>query len=119
MQSPDPEKRLVVGLGIGLMQAVALLAESAARRPAAPTHPDCNGGMSFTTLRDAAPLPRGSSTRRVFVERLRELSKRAGELDQIDPRLAYATGLLQSLAQRAEGSFRLTSAQPQRVLAEA
>jgi hypothetical protein len=102
LPSGDPEKRLAVGLGVGLMKAVTFLAESAARRPAGPTHPDCNGGMSFTALRDAAPLPHGASTRRLFVERLQELSKRAGEMDQVDPRLSDATGVLQSLAQRAE-----------------
>jgi hypothetical protein len=105
VQRPDPEKRLAVGLGIGLMKTVAFLAESAARRPAGPTHPGVNAGMSFTALRDAAPLPHSASTRRVLVERLKELSKRAGELDQLDSRIAGATGLLQSLAQRAEASL--------------
>lgn len=66
--------------------------------------------MSFTALRDAAPLPHGASSRRLFVERLQELSKRAGELGQIDPRLAHATGLLQSLTQRAEGFAAFDSA---------
>jgi len=117
--SPDAEKRLAVGLGIGLMKAVTFLAESAARRPSGPSTPDCNGGMSFTALRDAAPLPHGTSTRRLFVERLQELSKRAGELDQVDPRLSHAAGLLQGLAQRAEGFLAFNSAPVARSLVTA
>ena len=33
------------------------LAEHAARLPAGPSNPDCNAGMSFTALRESAPLP--------------------------------------------------------------
>ena len=54
-------------------------------------------------------------------QRLRHLSQErcADELDQIDPRLSHAAGLLQSLAQRAEDSFSPKSAPAPRVLAEA
>src|SRR5262249_12445655 len=115
---PDPEKRLVVGLGIGLMKTVALLAESAARRPAGPTHPGVNGGVSVTAPRHAAAVARRGSSPRVLVERLGELAKRAGELDQIDQRISNATGLLQALAERAEESLHPTATTP-RVLADA
>jgi hypothetical protein len=64
----------------------------------------------------AAPLPHGASTRRLFVERLQELSKRAGELDQIDPRLSDATGVLQSLVQRSEGFATFDPTPPARVV---
>jgi hypothetical protein len=84
------------------MRALTLLAESVARRPAGPAHPDVNGGVSFVALRDAAPLPAGQSTRRLLTERLQELSAGAAALDQIDPRLSHAAGILQSLSQRAD-----------------
>ena len=71
---PMPEKALAVDLSIGLMRAVTLLAERAARLPAGPSNPDCNAGMSFTALRDAASLPPGASTRRFFAERLAEMA---------------------------------------------
>ena len=75
--APHPDKALAVDLAIGLMQAVTALGERAARLPAGPSHPDCNAGMSFTTLRDTAPLPFGPGGRRFFVERLDELSSLA------------------------------------------
>src|SRR5262249_18062139 len=80
--SPCPAKRFAVQLGIDLMKVVSLLAESAARRPAGPSNPDSNAGMSFTALRDAAPLPHAGA-RRYFPERLKELSSRADTFDQI------------------------------------
>src|SRR6186713_3361284 len=70
---PHPAKVLCVDLGLGLMRAMSPLAERAARLPAGPSNPGCNGGMSFTALRDAAPLPPGISAGKFFIERLREL----------------------------------------------
>lgn len=102
LPSPHPEKGLSVRTAIGLMRALTLLAESVARRPAGAAHPEVNGGLSFVALRDAAPLPVGQSTRRLMVERLQELSAGAAALDQIDPRLSHAAGILQSLSQLAE-----------------
>lgn len=98
---PSTEKSLAVDLGIDLMKAMTLLAESAARRPAGPSNPDCNAGMSFTALRDAAPLPQGQAARRFFAERIGELAEYASRLDQDDHRLARASGLLRALAARA------------------
>ncbi|MBC7770152.1 MAG: CDGSH iron-sulfur domain-containing protein [Phycisphaerales bacterium] len=100
--SPSAEKGLAVDLAIDLMKAMTLLAESAARRPAGPSNPHCNAGMSFTALRDSAPLPRSTSSRRFFVERLAELAKGAARLDQEDMRVARAAGLLKALAARAQ-----------------
>lgn len=99
---PGTEKSLVVDLGIDLMKAMTLLAESAARRHAGPSNPHCNAGMSFTALRDAAPLPRNAASRRFFVERMAELAKGAERLDQTDVRVAKATAMLAQLAERAE-----------------
>jgi len=101
LRSPDPEKAFAVDLGIGLMKALTMLGESAARRPAGPSNPNCNAGVSFTALRDSAPLPRGASTRRFFVERIAELAKGAAKLDQNDARVVRAAGLLKALAARA------------------
>jgi len=77
---PAPEKRLVLDLSLGLMRAVTLLGEHAVRLPAGPSNPDCHAGMSFTALRDAAPLLPGDSAMRFFSERLAELSQAATRL---------------------------------------
>lgn len=98
---PATEKSLTVGLGIDLMKAMTMLAESAARRPAGPSNPHCNAGMSFTALRDSAPLPRNASSRRFFIERLAELARSAAKLPQEDARVARATAILETLAERA------------------
>lgn len=108
---PSREKGLAVGLGIDLMKAMTLLAESAARRPAGPANPDCNAGMSFTALRDAAPMLPSASTRRFFAERMDELASFAGRLDLSDPRIARAAKLLTALAGRAQGLLDLSDAQ--------
>jgi CDGSH-type Zn-finger protein/uncharacterized Fe-S cluster protein YjdI len=98
---PSAEKSLAVDLGVELMKALAMLGESAARRPAGKDNPGCNAGVSFTALRDAAPLLRGSSSRRFFVERMAQLADGAAKLDQNDQRVARAAGLLRALAVRA------------------
>lgn len=98
------EKGLVVELSVELMRAVALLGERAARLPAGPSHPSCNAGMSFTALRDAAPLPHGPAARRFFVERIAELAAAASALAS-DSRTTSATRLLAALSERAKKSF--------------
>src|SRR5688572_8588876 len=103
---PHPAKALCVDLALGLMRAMSPLAERAARLPAGPSNPDCNGGMSFTALRDAAPLPPGVSAGRFFLERLHELLAGAQALAANgDPRVAQATKVLTDLTQRAERTF--------------
>jgi CDGSH-type Zn-finger protein/uncharacterized Fe-S cluster protein YjdI len=101
---PHPVKGLCVDLALGLMRAMSPLAERAARLPAGASNPGCNGGMSFTALRDAAPLPPGASAGRFFVERLRELSAGAQNL-VADARTAQAQRIMADLAQRAERRF--------------
>lgn len=110
--SPHPEKNLAVDLGIDLMKAMTMLGESAARRPAGKDNPGCHAGVSFTALRDAAPLPRGASTRRFFMERLAELAVGATKLDQSDQRLVRATALLRGLATRAKRFETMTEERP-------
>jgi hypothetical protein len=65
---PHPLKALCVDLSLGLMRAMAPLGDRAARLPAGPSNPGCNAGMSFTALRDSAPIPPGRSAA-AFVER--------------------------------------------------
>lgn len=110
VSGPSAEKSLAVDLGIDLMKAMTLLGESAARRPAGPSNPHCNGGMSFTALRDSAPFPQGASARRFFAERMNELSKYAARLDQADMRVARAAGLIKALAARAQRFTEMTTA---------
>lgn len=119
LPGPTPEKSLAVDLGIDLMKAMTMLAESAARRPAGPSYPLCNAGVSFTALRDSAPLPPSAASRRFFSERLHELARQAARLDQGDHRVARATGLLKALATRAERFGAFTEAANQRSPASA
>jgi CDGSH-type Zn-finger protein/uncharacterized Fe-S cluster protein YjdI len=103
---PGPEKSLAVDLSIALMRSMTLLGERAARLPAGPSNPGCNGGMSFTALRDAAPLPPGAAARRFFCERLGELARGADTLARSgDARAERAALQLGELAARAEREF--------------
>src|SRR5580698_3909756 len=84
IRGPQAEKSLAVDLAVGLMRAIAPLAERAARLPAGPSNPGCNAGMSFIALRDAAALPPGRAARRVFLERLECFTRAANELPNAD-----------------------------------
>jgi len=110
---PMPEKALAVDLSMGLMRAVTLLAERAARLPAGPSNPDCNAGMSFTALRDAASLPPGASTRRFFAERLGEMAAAADALaENGDERVKNAARIIHELTERAERGFAAAASIP-------
>ncbi|MES3106882.1 ferritin-like domain-containing protein [Sphingomonas aurantiaca] len=100
LPSPSPEKTLYVDVAISLMRALTPLAEHAARLPAGPSNPDCNAGISFTALREAAPLPPGSSARRFYVERLAEIAAVADTMAGGAPRIGQAARVLQSLHER-------------------
>jgi CDGSH-type Zn-finger protein/uncharacterized Fe-S cluster protein YjdI len=113
LRGPSAEKSLAVDLAIGLMQALAPLAARAARLPAGPSNPQCNAGVSFITLRDPSPLPPGPAARRVFLERLRELTAAAAPLATgADARGRAAAGQLGKLLARAERGFDLSVAAP-------
>ncbi|HSN28900.1 MAG TPA: ferritin-like domain-containing protein [Kofleriaceae bacterium] len=99
------EKGVAIELAVSLMRAMTLLGERAARLPAGPSNPHCNAGMSFTALRDAAPLPPGAAARRFFIERLGELAAHAKKLHASDDRAARAQRLLDELAARAARAF--------------
>jgi CDGSH-type Zn-finger protein/uncharacterized Fe-S cluster protein YjdI len=102
---PHPAKALCIDLGLGLMRAMTLLGERAARLPAGPRL-DCNAGMSFTALRDAAPIPPGASAARFFIERFEELTNAARALpNPDDARVIQALKILTELTQRAERRF--------------
>lgn len=107
-----PEKSLSVDLGIGLMRAVAPLGELAARRPAGPSNPDCNAGMSFATLRDTSALPPGAPAWRFFSERLDALAARAGSIAGGDPRAGRAAATLNALALKSHDGAALHAAAP-------
>lgn len=103
---PDPEKSLAVDLGTGLMRAVTLWGEHAARLPAGPSNPDCHAGMSFTALRDAAAFPPSAGARHAFVERFVELVTAANALAESgEERCVRAARLLQQLSERAQRGF--------------
>lgn len=100
--APHPDKALAVDLGVGLMRSIAPLGEYAARLPAGASHPGCNAGISFTTLRDTAPLPAGPSAHRFFIERLSELAAAATSLvADGNPRLESVARTLGALADKA------------------
>ncbi len=103
--APHPDKALAVDLGVGLMRIITGLGEQAARLPAGPSNPNCNAGMSFTTLRDAAALPSGTGARRFFIERLAELASAAAAL-ATDAGGARVQGAARSLAELAERAAR-------------
>jgi CDGSH-type Zn-finger protein/uncharacterized Fe-S cluster protein YjdI len=108
-----PERRLAVSLGLGLMHAMAPVAERAARLPAGPAHPGVNAGMTFTALRDAAPLPPGAGAWRFFGERLDELAEAATTLARSnDARSDRARRMLVDLAERARRGTPASTAVP-------
>lgn len=111
VRGPSAEKSLIVDLAIGLMQAIAPLAERAARLPAGPSNPRCNAGLSFVALRDAAALPPGRAARRVFVERFAQLAEGAAALRASGDRRALAAcEQLAALATRAARELDLAAA---------
>jgi CDGSH-type Zn-finger protein/uncharacterized Fe-S cluster protein YjdI len=113
LRSPSREKAFAVDLSVGLMHAAGLLAQRAARLPAGPSNPDCHAGMSFTALRDAAPLPPGRAARHFFIERMGQLAAVGAALrGHADPRARAAAELLASLSRRAVREFDAADASP-------
>lgn len=111
--APDPDKVLSLDLGIGLMHALAPLAERAARLPAGPSNPECHAGVTFITLRDTSPLPPGPGARRFFHERFQQLTEAAERLSASgDPRTIAAASVFKQLAQQAEQGFDLSRPAP-------
>ena len=109
IRGPQAEKSLAVDLAVGLMRAITPLAERAARLPAGPSNPGCNAGVSFVSLRDAAPLPPGRAARRVFLERLETFARAAEELaSPEDPRVRAARDQFAYLYARAVRGFDLS-----------
>lgn len=69
--------------------------------------------MTFTALRDAAPLPPGPSARRFFGERIEELAAAAAQLPQREGSRAHtATRQLRELSQRAARGFAQAASTP-------
>ena len=109
---PAPQKALAVDLGVGLMRAMTLFAERAARLPAGPSNPDCHAGVTFVALRDSAAFLPGAAAGRSFTERLAELAEAAATLDTEDRRTTRAAHLLSELAERAARDFAGSVATP-------
>ena len=108
LPGPSSEKSLSADLAIGLMQAMVPLAERAARLPAGPSNPHCNGGVSFIALRSAGALPPGRGARRFFVERFAQLADVGAALRSCgDARALAAADLLAKLSKRATRGFDL------------
>jgi CDGSH-type Zn-finger protein/uncharacterized Fe-S cluster protein YjdI len=113
VRGPSAEKSLAIDLATGLMRAVTPLAERAARLPAGPSNPGCHAGLSFTSLRDASPLPQGRAARGFFVERFAQLADAANALRaQNDARVTAAADQLTALATRASRGFALAATEP-------
>lgn len=111
LRSPSKEKTFAVDLAIGLMRAAGLLAQRAARLPAGPSNPDCHAGMSFTALRDTAPLPPSRAARNFFIERMGQLAAVGAAMrGHVDPRARSAAELLASLSKRAAREFEAANA---------
>ncbi len=114
--SPDPrDKAGWTDLAIGLMHVVTAMGEAAARLPAGPSNPHCNAGMSFTALRDAAPLAAGASAHRFARERLGELKDgtetllNEPDLVAVRPRIETAARQLSALLNRATAAASAVS----------
>jgi len=112
---PQPQKALAVDLALGLMRAMTPLGERAARLPAGPSNPQCNAGVSFTALRDAAPLPPGLSAGQFFQERIDELRRASELLPEGDARIEAARRQLAALARRAHEFHAEPAASPSAV----
>ncbi|MGE0396442.1 MAG: ferritin-like domain-containing protein [Kofleriaceae bacterium] len=94
-------RQAAIDVALGLMRAMTPIAERAVRIPIGVASPGITAGMTFTTLREAAPLPRGASAWRVFDERMDQLVVAATRLaTSKDPRIERALRLLLELADR-------------------
>jgi CDGSH-type Zn-finger protein/uncharacterized Fe-S cluster protein YjdI len=106
VRRPALQKGLSIDLAMGLMRAMSQLAERAARLPAGPSNPECNAGMSFTALRDAAPVLPGASAHHFFTERLQELAASAARLAESgEARAVAASRMISDLAKRGARGF--------------
>ena len=106
LRRPVPQKALCLDLAMGLMRTATILAERAARLPAGPSNPACNAGMSFTALRDAAPMLPGESANQYFIERLGEIAAAAAHLaERGDTRAVSASRVIADLAKRGARGF--------------
>jgi CDGSH-type Zn-finger protein/uncharacterized Fe-S cluster protein YjdI len=106
LRSGAASKTLSVNIAIALMKAFTWLAESAARRPSGPANPGVNAGVSFTALRDSAPLMSGASGGTFLSERVRQLAGAASTLDTSEPRVQRAAALLSTLSGRVDDLAR-------------
>ena len=77
-----------------LMHVLAAAGAALARRPAGPTHPGVNAGMTFTMLRGVEPLLGGKVEQALIRERLGALAAAAAALADIGERFGGELGVL-------------------------
>ena len=76
------------------MHVLAAAGAALARRPAGPTHPGVNAGMTFTMLRGVEPLLGGKVEQALIRERLGALAAAAAALADIGERFGGELGVL-------------------------
>ncbi len=91
-------RRLFVNTAIDLMELLPPIGSYLASLPANPHHPGINAGVTFTTLRDIARLPRGPSEKRMMAERVVEIAHHARHVFPPDHELADTAEKLDKIA---------------------
>ncbi len=94
------DKRLFVDTAIDLMEQLPPVGHYLASLPANHQHPGVNAGVTFTTLRDMARLPHGSSEKRMMAERVAEIAKHARRLFPAGHELAGMADSLDKIVAR-------------------
>ncbi len=96
--SGAPGKAQWLDTAVGLMSAMAPVAEYLMSLPAGPEHPGVNAGMSFAMLRDVGRMPEGPGEARVVHERITQIAARAATLFPAGHALAAVPGQIAALA---------------------
>ena len=99
--SDDAEgKRFFLNMAIDLMETLPPIGSYLASLPANHAHPGVNAGITFTTLRDMARLPRGASETRMMAERVAEIAKHARRVFPAGHELAATADVIEALTNR-------------------
>ncbi len=94
------DKRFFVNMAIDLMELLPPVGSYLASLPANPDRPGVNAGVTFSTLRDTARLPHGTSEKRMMAERVAEIAKHARHLFPAGHEFAAIADRLDKLVQR-------------------
>ncbi len=93
-------KRFFVDMAIDLMEHLPPIGSYLASLPANHAHAGVNAGVTFTTLRDMARLPRGAAEKRMMAERVAEIAKHARHVFPAGHELAGTADTLDKLVAR-------------------